>query len=111
MPGFDGTGPRGMGSRTGWGRGFCPPFGPARYPYQPTGSYPVAAQWPMPPAPAYRSAMWPGQPPNPSYGGAPYAPQVTREQELDYLKSQADMLRGQLDQIESRVSELGKTPE
>ncbi|NYT06552.1 MAG: DUF5320 domain-containing protein, partial [Methanomicrobiales archaeon] len=25
MPGFDGTGPAGRGSRTGWGRGSCPP--------------------------------------------------------------------------------------
>lgn len=25
MPGRDGTGPRGRGPRTGWGRGFCPP--------------------------------------------------------------------------------------
>lgn len=33
-------------------------------------------------------------------------PQATREQELDYLKNQADALRGQLEQIESRVREL-----
>ena len=28
MPGFDGTGPRGMGPMTGGGRGFCNPAGP-----------------------------------------------------------------------------------
>ena len=28
MPGFDGTGPRGMGPMTGGGRGFCNPYGP-----------------------------------------------------------------------------------
>jgi hypothetical protein len=27
MPGYDGTGPRGMGAMTGWGRGFCRPLG------------------------------------------------------------------------------------
>lgn len=27
MPGFDGTGPRGMGPMTGGGRGFCNPYG------------------------------------------------------------------------------------
>jgi len=27
MPGFDGTGPRGMGPMTGGGRGFCSPWG------------------------------------------------------------------------------------
>jgi len=26
MPGFDGTGPLGLGPRTGGGRGFCPPW-------------------------------------------------------------------------------------
>ncbi|HPZ07088.1 MAG TPA: DUF5320 domain-containing protein [Candidatus Eremiobacteraeota bacterium] len=26
MPGFDGTGPQGMGPRTGGGRGFCYPY-------------------------------------------------------------------------------------
>ena len=32
MPGFDGTGPMGMGPRTGGGRGFCPPgIGTAPY--------------------------------------------------------------------------------
>ncbi|MBW1735622.1 MAG: DUF5320 domain-containing protein [Deltaproteobacteria bacterium] len=25
MPGFNGTGPAGMGSMTGWGRGYCNP--------------------------------------------------------------------------------------
>ena len=30
MPGFDGTGPRGMGPMTGGGRGLCGPYG-ARY--------------------------------------------------------------------------------
>jgi len=33
MPGFNGTGPAGMGSMTGWGRGYCNPsqsaYGPA----------------------------------------------------------------------------------
>jgi hypothetical protein len=28
MPGFDGTGPRGMGPMTGGGRGLCNPYGP-----------------------------------------------------------------------------------
>jgi len=36
----------------------------------------------------------------------PFTPQATREQELDYLKNQADAVRSQLEQIESRVREL-----
>jgi len=36
MPGFDGTGPWGLGPRTGGGRGFCPPgSGPAGGYYRP----------------------------------------------------------------------------
>ena len=31
MPGYDGTGPAGMGPLTGGGRGLCTPYG-ARYP-------------------------------------------------------------------------------
>jgi hypothetical protein len=47
------------------------------------------------------------------YGGAPmganpYAPQMTREQELDFLRSQAEAIRGQLEQIDARIKELEK---
>jgi hypothetical protein len=39
-------------------------------------------------------------------GANPYAPQMTREQELDFLKSQAEAIRGQLEQIGGRIKEL-----
>jgi len=45
MPGFDGTGPMGMGPRTGGGRGFCQPgvgyatFGGYSYAANPYGGY------------------------------------------------------------------------
>ena len=38
MPGFDGTGPAGGGTMTGWGRGFCSPARTAYGPYGPRGS-------------------------------------------------------------------------
>ena len=38
----------------------------------------------------------------------PYAPQMTREQELDFLRSQAEAIRGQLEQIDGRIKELEK---
>jgi hypothetical protein len=50
-----------------------------------------------------------GQPAPGAYGSPatmPYAPQMTREQELDFLKSQAEMIRGQLEQIDARMREL-----
>jgi hypothetical protein len=39
-------------------------------------------------------------------GADPYTPQMTREQELDFLKSQADAIKGQLEQIDARIKEL-----
>ena len=86
MPGFDGTGPRGMGPMTGGGRGFC--------------AVPLPAAWPTyMGAGVYRSYGAPG--------AMPFAPPMTREQELDFLKTQAQGMRGQLEQIEARIEQLG----
>jgi hypothetical protein len=96
MPGFDGTGPMGMGPMTGGGRGFCSPrgiragaqvYGIPRwrgygYPYYAAGSF-------IP-------------------GVTPYAPQVSREQELGFLKQQAEAMRVELKEIEARIKELAK---
>jgi len=80
MPGMDGTGPRGLGPMTGGGRGWCNPY------FAGAGSsYAFRGQW-MP----------------------PYAPPTSPEQELNFLKSQAQMLGQQLDQINARVEELEK---
>ena len=95
MPGFNGTGPRGMGPMTGGGRGFCSPWGrgAASRPYsafQGRGyGYPYYGAGPAVP------------------GVVPFAPQMTREQELDFLKNQAQAMRGQLEQIQSRIQQLG----
>ena len=73
---------------------------PVAQPYQQT-AYPVYPGYgAMPtPYPAYATP--------PVSGAAPFAPQMTREQELDFLKNQADMIKGQLEQIEARMQELG----
>ena len=45
----------------------------------------------------------------PQYGGTaayPYAPQMTREEELDFLRNQAEAIREQLEQIDTRTKEL-----
>jgi hypothetical protein len=39
-------------------------------------------------------------------GADPYAPQMTREQELDFLKNQAEAIKRELDQIDARIKEL-----
>jgi len=95
MPGFDGTGPRGMGPMTGGGRGFCNPWGRGAafhtYGVSPRirYGYPYYGAGPITP------------------GAVPFAPQMTREEELDFLKNQAQAMRGQLEQIESRIQQLG----
>ena len=104
MPGFDGTGPRGMGPMTGGGRGFCSPWG--------IGAAP--RRYGVPPGIGYGSPYYSGAAmPNPFYGApatapgaAPFAPQMTEEQELGFLKNQADTVKSQLDQIEARMREL-----
>ena len=100
MPGFDGTGPRGMGSMTGWGRGFCSPRG-----MRIASRGRMVPPYPQAPYPFY-GGYAPGT--SPYYGATPFAPQVTREQELDFLRSEAEELKGQLGQIEARISEMEK---
>ena len=103
MPGFDGTGPRGMGPMTGGGRGFCAlPLPPARPIYGGGGAYPpYGVPWGMP----YYGAG-PTAP-----GTGPFVSQMTREQELDFLKNQAQAMRGHLEQIETRIQKLGSNKE
>jgi hypothetical protein len=48
---------------------------------------------------------WPYQTPaTPGY--APYTPEMTKEQELSYLKNQAEAIKEQLGEIESRMLDL-----
>ena len=104
MPGFDGTGPRGMGPRTGGGRGFCSPVWPSARPYG-WGNVPPA--WSYRQAP-YSPYGWSGA--MPVYG-VPYGPQITREQELESLKTQAGGIKAQLEEIESRIRDIEQTQE
>ncbi len=78
MPGFDGTGPRGMGPLTGGGRGFC--VVPGGAPYRRFGAGRFA----------------------PYYG----ARTISREEELEFLKNQAEAIKQELSQIEARMQSL-----
>jgi hypothetical protein len=82
----------------------------------PCASYFITGQWPTP------QAVPSGQAAYPQYSGAwayppPFvpgfqpgaAPETTKEQELAWLKSQADMLSQRLEQINTRISELEKS--
>jgi hypothetical protein len=81
MPGFDGTGPRGMGQMTGGGRGFCVVPGMGR-----TGR----------PLGMRRGA---------GYG---YANRVVsrNDSEIDSLKGEMQSLRDSLGRIESQIEKL-----
>jgi len=52
---------------------------------------------------SYQSSFY-GQPAAPGY--TPFTPQTSKEEELDYLKNQAEAVKEQLDQIESRMRDL-----
>ena len=122
MPAGDGTGPMGMGPMTGRGAGYCAGFGAPAYAnpargrgfgmgwgrgggwgrgrgwrnmYYATGlpgwaRYGYAPAWGAPPAAAY----------------GPYGAPPTQEQETEFLRSQAEMLREELDGISQRIAEL-----
>ena len=109
MPGFDGTGPQGMGPMTGGARGYCamgaganwrPGFGRGRgmgrgrgfhHWYWATG------------APGWARAGWGW----PGYTNNPYYPtQVSPEQEVDMLRGEAEALKLELDDVQKRISAL-----
>lgn len=112
MPGFDGTGPRGIGPMTGGGRGYCAvplargaaSSSPAlfgcyggrgrgyRWMYYATG----LPGW-------MRFGAWPTVG---SGAAAPLATAPPAEQELNLLRTQAEWMRRQLDAINARISEL-----
>lgn len=125
MPGFDGTGPMGMGPMTGGGRGRCNPlwagYGASSgfgYPYYGGypgwprvgyGSYPWAYGMGYPSYnPIYPYGSTPGYPYISSPWGSPYGSPMTPEGEKEWLKNQADSIQQQIDQINSRIMELEK---
>ena len=107
MPGFDGTGPAGMGPGTGGCRGFCPPpgynsqwFGAGR------GGRPRGGG---------RGRAWGGgrgmkyayrQPLDPDFYGEYVPPR--QEDEKEYLEKQANSLENQIAYLQEQVNELNK---
>lgn len=97
-----------FGYRGGWGFGFrgsSPPWpyvGRGRgglprcsYFFGQTGA-PVASDY----APLYERAR--GMP----YAPATFSPQMTSKQDLDFLRSEAEAVKEQLEQIEARINQL-----
>ena len=104
MPGFDGTGPGGMGPMTGGGRGFCNPSGIGAINYGFRRGYGFRG---ITGYPASRSQFRPGIPYGYTYPEAgSFAPQMTQEKEIDMLREQSQAIRDQLAQIEARIKKL-----
>lgn len=119
MPRFDGTGPQGLGSRTGGGFGYCPPgAGPAPVGYGGAyygvgrGGYPRGGgrerAWG-----AGRGFGWrtyPGAGLGPYYApfpGAVYPPDPAAER--GFLEQQTKVLQDELEAIRQRLGEIEKT--
>ncbi len=116
MPAGDGTGPMGLGPRTGRGLGYCAGYGAPGYMNPAPGrglglgwgrgrGWGLGRGWRH----AYYATGLPGWARAgyaPAWGG--YAPPVSAEQESNWLKGQAEALRRQLDAINQRLEELEK---
>ncbi|HDJ27763.1 MAG TPA: hypothetical protein ENF28_00725 [Proteobacteria bacterium] len=87
MPGFDGTGPQGMGPMTGGRRGYCATGVPGPYSYGP------------------RFGGWNRGVPGMPYG-RPQAYGYDPQTELQFLQQQATGWRQNLEQLEVRIKQL-----
>jgi hypothetical protein len=124
MPAGDRTGPRGMGPMTGRGAGYCAGYGTPGY-TNPMAGWGFGMGWGrgrgggwgrgwrhmyyatgLPGWARYGYAPAWGAPPAAAYG--PYGVPPTQEQEAEFLKSQAEMLKEELDAISQRITELEK---
>jgi len=116
MPGGDGTGPAGMGPMTGRAAGYCAGYSVPGF----MNPIPGRGFWGWGRGGGwgwrnrfYATGLTGWQ--RAGYGypglggvpyGAPYAPTVTRQQEIETLKGQAGYLEDALDGIRKRIEEL-----
>jgi len=126
MPAGDRTGPGGMGPMTGRGAGYCAGYGVPGY-ANPMPGWGFGMGWGrgggwgggrgrgwrhmyyatgLPGWARYGYAPAWGASPAAAYG--PYGAPPTPEQETEFLKSQAEMLKEELDAISQRITELEK---
>ena len=125
MPnGFGRRGGGGFGFRGGMGFGFrgsSPPWpyvgigrgGLPRHEYFLSGAMGAPVQWlyqqasyPVSPGVGIGQDFYPPYATSPAFGNAPFAPQGTPEEELDFLRNQAEAISEHLEQIETRIRDL-----
>jgi hypothetical protein len=100
MPGFDGTGPRGMSPKTGGGRGFCAHHGCSQIPSAGRRSFSGMGsgrgwrnQYHATGLPRWQRRAFCNTP-------------VSTEDEKQVLKNETDFLRSKLQALEERLAEL-----
>ena len=97
-----------MGPMTGRGAGFCAEFGAPGYMNPYPGGFRRGGSlgsrgWRN----RYYATGMPGWARGFGWGGyAPYADDSTPQDELHFLKTQAEVLKNQLEEIEKRISEM-----
>jgi len=122
MPRGDGTGPGGLGPMTGRAAGYCAGYSVPGY-MNPSGGrlglgfgygrgYGRGFGRGM--GRGYGRAYWPANSypvssPPVAYGGGFYQPPIEPKQEMEMLAEDAKALKGQLDSINKRITELEKS--
>ena len=96
MPGFNSTGPRGIGPMTGGGRGFCNPGRGFRQPFGGYGMRPEGRGY-------ARYGAWPVYPEN----VAAESP-IGLGKELESLRQQAQDMKAQMEDLEARIQQMGE---
>ena len=118
MPGFDRTGPVGMGPMTGGGRGFCASprpgmvnpsfmrgfFGRGGGRGRRNWFYATGLPGWQRAASGFPAFGWTGAP----IGAGSYGPVWTAQEEKEALKHQVEFLKGQLNELQNRIATLEK---
>ena len=95
-----------------------PMAGPWNYPYGNMGNTPYyppnwgyGAPGPAIPSPAFYQPNYPQQGMFPGSGMPPFSPTIAPEQEIEFLRGEAEMLKERIGQIDARITELEATPQ
>jgi hypothetical protein len=103
MPGFDGTGPRGLGPMTGWRRGYC--LEPADYVHPRSGIF--GGYWGGR-GRGWRNRYWATGVPGRAWWGMPtrFEPEMTNQEEMKILQEEAKILERQLEYVKKDIDKL-----
>jgi hypothetical protein len=115
MPGGDRTGPRGLGSRTGRGLGYCAGYDTPGFTKGPGMGFGRGRGWGIGYGRGFgygRGRGWWYRAPvyGPVYTEYPsrFIPEVTSESQLSMLKQEKDFLESELSGISSAIKEISK---